>query len=380
MKILHVTGYYIREMAYQENLLPKGQSELGHDVVVITGTHEPRFKFNGSDRINPVGEFLDATVKILRLPIHFEIPSNRGPVLKNLYKAIKKESPDILFIHDIGPSLFVGLYYKLVNPTVILQFDCHSTEDNAANSIFGPLYHLFFGIVFKLSGHLLDNIFAVSPETVSFMEKRYFIDRKNIELLPLPGDASLMNRFHLNRQKMRQKYNFKNDEKILVHTGKLPEDKLTKEVLDACLYLDKLGFDFKLVIIGNIDQNFADNNTEILSSSWVEFLGWRSPAEIREVFIASDLLVQPGSLSNTFIDGICCGLPVLLDDTPQGRFLTKFNNGSVLKRKNIARLGEVLHSLLQHDNHKNLQINSIQIAQNFHYLQIAKQTLKTYEK
>lgn len=55
MKILHVTGYYIREMAYQENLLPRGQSELGHDVVVITGTHEPKFKFNDLDRINPPG-------------------------------------------------------------------------------------------------------------------------------------------------------------------------------------------------------------------------------------------------------------------------------------------------------------------------------------
>ena len=380
MKILHVTGYYIREMAYQENLLQRGQSELGHDVVVITGTHEPKFKFNDLDRINPPGEFLDAAVKILRLPIHFEMPSNRGPILKNLYKAIINESPDILFIHDIGPSFFVGLYYKLMNPNVILQFDCHSTEDNAANSIFGPFYHLFFGIVFKLSGRLLDNIFAVSPETVNFMEKRYFIDRKNIELLPLPGDASLMKRYHLTRKKMRQKYNFNNHEKIIVHTGKLPEDKLTKEVLNACLYLNKIGFDFKLIIIGTIDQNFADNNTEILSSSWVEFLGWRSPAEIREVFIASDLLVQPGSLSNTFIDGICCGLPILLDDTPQGRFLTKFNNGCVINRKNTARLGKVLHSLLQHDNHNNLQINSIQIAQNFHYLQIAKQTLKTYEK
>jgi hypothetical protein len=36
MKIIHICQYYNDGFGYQENLLPRYQAKLGHDVMVIT--------------------------------------------------------------------------------------------------------------------------------------------------------------------------------------------------------------------------------------------------------------------------------------------------------------------------------------------------------
>ena len=47
--------------------------------------------------------------------------------------------------------------------------------------------------------------------------------------------------------------------------------------------------------------------------------------------LGCDYLIQPGSLSNSFIDAICCGLPLILLNTPQGKSLTSSGNGILIQ-------------------------------------------------
>ena len=130
MKIVHVTSYFIKDMAYQENLLPRGQVELGHDVVVLTGSINPDFGFNTDSREMPRGVFYDNGVLVDRLDQYVEL-SNRGVLFKNLYKSITKHSPDVLLCHGIGQPLLICLIYKLINsnlefPETIVLTNCES--------------------------------------------------------------------------------------------------------------------------------------------------------------------------------------------------------------------------------------------------------------
>ena len=376
MKIVHVTGYYIKDMAYQENLLPAGQAVNGHNVTIITGRNEPSFQFNKHNRIKPLGKFKDGLVTINRLEHHYEMPNNRGPILKNLYHNIKNEKPEILFIHDVGFSLLIGIIYKLFNTHISLQMDCHSTEANAANSKLGPAYHLLFGIIIFLFQRCFKSFFGVTPETIEFMHKRYFICKNKIDLLPLPGDAKYLEYKEKICSDWRKKYGFSKKDLLLVHTGKLPEDKETLATLKAFSNLQNKFRNLHLIVAGSITKEFQDTFDSFSGKYQIHFLGWKSSDELREIYSSCDLMVQPGSLSNSFLDAICCGLPVLLDKTPQGMDLTNHNNGYVVPRGNIIKLTQIIETILSKDEMKKLKMNSIIAAKYYDYKTIAKVSIR----
>tara|TARA_R110002167_G_scaffold3623_4_gene17662 strand:+ start:24868 stop:26010 length:1143 start_codon:yes stop_codon:yes gene_type:complete len=370
MRVVHVTGYYSEKMAYQENLLPLGQYELGHDVVIITGRYEPDFGFNSLTRKRPKGWFVDRGVKILRLNHYFEL-KNKGPVLFGLIYNLYKLKPELLFVHGIGSAFLVCLIYKLIFSKVILQFDCHSTKDNSLGSKIGPFYHGIFRFLFSLSKHKFDRIFGVSPESIQFMEDVYKLNPSYTTLLPLPGDASLINKYSEIRGKVRSDWQVDSDALILIHTGKLPGDKETEMLLKVFLGMENRNL--KLMIAGSIDKSFEIKFDEYLSQdARIKYLGWVDAHKLREYFIASDLLVQPGSLSNSFVDAICCGLPVLLGDTPQGRYLTKNENGKVVSRNDYLCLRSAIVDSLNRETLINFKRNSLNAAEMFSYQTNAK--------
>lgn len=373
MRIVHVTGYFVINMAYQENLLPVGQFELGHDVFILTGRNEPDFGFNRETRRHPKTHFNYRGVNVIRLDDYFEI-TNKGPILRGLLLQLYKLQPDILFIHDVGTSFLAGLLYKLLNPQVRLQVDCHSTPANARNSKIGPLYHGIFKILFQLFSSKFDRIFAISPETIDFMHRFYGLCESQITLLPLPGDPSLLFQREEIRARIRQELNIHDEMKIIIHTGKLPGDKETETVLKA--FSITKDANIRLLIAGSIEDGFKPIFDKYLENdSRIVYVGWVNAGRLRELFLSSDLLVQPGSLSNTFIDAICCGLPILLDDTPQGRYLTSFGNGSVISRGDVIQLADAVKNCLLHSRHPTLKKNSELASDHFGYLHNAKITL-----
>jgi glycosyltransferase involved in cell wall biosynthesis len=373
MRIVHVTGYFAEEMAYQENLLPAGQAHLGHDVYVIAGRKVPDFGFNSASRLLEAGSFECHGVKVIRLPHYFEV-RNKGPVLRGLYRQLRALEPDILFVHDVGPSLVVGLAYKIFKPDVRLQFDCHSTPSNARNSLLGPPYHAAFKLLFRMFSSRFDRLFATAPETADFMRRFYGLSDGQISLLPLPGDASALPHSRELRERVREELNVGESEEVLIHTGKLPGDKETLTLLQA--FSNCSNPSRRLWIAGSVTPAFATTVQRYLEKDpRITFLGWSSPARLRELFCASDLLVQPGSLSNTFVDAICCGLPILLDDTPQGRYLTARGNGFVVARGSVERLASSIDACFASETLFKMRERSREAADFFGHINNARMTL-----
>tara|TARA_B110000977_G_scaffold21051_1_gene25149 strand:+ start:12024 stop:13148 length:1125 start_codon:yes stop_codon:yes gene_type:complete len=373
MKIVHVTGYYADNYGYQENLLPLGQFELGHEVHVITCKNEPDFGFNSHCREKPIGTYNDKGVFITRLDHYFEIV-NRIPFLKGLLAKINKERPDILFIHDVGPSLLVGMFYKFINPKTILHWDCHSTSDNARNSRFGPFYHYFFKLFFRLFHKKIDRFFAIAPETVHFMCKYYNLNKEDIILLPLPGDSSGLEDKDLIKKRIFKDLNIDASTRIILHSGKLPGDKETASVIESFKQIQN--DNLRLILAGSVSEPFRNKLDQYKENdSRIMELGWVSASTLRDLMLASDLLVQPGSLSNSFIDAICCGLPLILDDTPQARYLTKNDNGVLIARRDLEYLATCIESCLETKRNNLMKNNSLIEADFYHYLNIARISL-----
>jgi 1,2-diacylglycerol 3-alpha-glucosyltransferase len=373
MKIVHVTGYFAEGYAYQENLLPLGQYELGHDVYIFTSKNEPDFGFNSSVREKPVGTFDCNGVSVTRLDHYFEIV-NRMPFLKGLLRKIYQEKPDILFIHDVGPSLLTGMFYKLFNPAVSLHMDCHSTPDNARNSLIGPVYHFLFRVFFLLFSKKFDRFFAIAPETIDFMTKYYGLKNENITLLPLPGDSLGLLEQQSVKKRVFEELDFTEATRIILHSGKLPGDKETLSVLKSFSQIKNINL--RLVLAGYVSESFREVLDQFKSNdSRIIELGWVSAATLRDVMLASDLLVQPGSLSNSFIDAICCGLPIILDDTPQGRYLVKADNGVLIARSDLGSLKSCIEACLKKDRSATMKMNALGEAEFYNYVNNARISL-----
>ena len=100
LKILHICQYYNDGYGYQENLLPRYQKKLGHDVKVITSDRMSYFAGEKEPKIVGTGRFEDSGVPIERLPIWAEF-KGKFVWFKGLDKTLQKEQPDYIFHHGV---------------------------------------------------------------------------------------------------------------------------------------------------------------------------------------------------------------------------------------------------------------------------------------
>ena len=136
------------------------------------------------------------------------------------------------------------------------------------------------------------------------------ISERNIEFLPLGGlifDDTLRQSV---RERVRGELGLDEDDLVLCHSGKLSPLKRTEVLLGAMqLVRDRR---VKLLIVGKAEGAIMDNiNEASASDERVKYLGWASAERLREYLCASDLYAQPGDVSATMQNALCCGVPAV---------------------------------------------------------------------
>jgi glycosyltransferase involved in cell wall biosynthesis len=371
MKILHITGYFNEKVAYQENMLTQGQTELGHSVYVLTSNLLIEIPSNKNNRVVKTGTYDYNGITIVRTPHTIEIKKNSLVYFQKVLKNLIKIKPDYIFVHDKGTYIFSVLFYKIFfNRNMLLRMDFHSDFTNSMNSKFGKYYHFIFKIIFKLFGFAFDRYYYIAPEMGHFINKVYGLPESKCELLRLPGNANHV--ANLTKQDCRNIWKFDSNTIYFLHSGKLPEGKKTIELIKSINNLD-----VKLVICGSI----AGEKKQILEnlikeSSNVEYKGWVNPNELRELIKASDAIIQPGTNSNTFVEAVCIGTPLILANSPYSRDLISFENGVIIENpvteKGIKEALDVFITDIKEYQHSASTQKDV-----FDYITISKQSVKT---
>lgn len=370
MKILHITDYFNEYVAYQENLLTVGQKELGHEVVVLTSNLLIEIPSTIGARKTETGKFSFKGVKIIRSQYIIEIKKNSLLFFRNVLANLFTERPDYIFIHDKGLYMFSIIAYKIfVKPSVILRMDFHSDYSNSFNSKFGKIYHNSFRLFFNIFGYLFDKYYYIAPEMGKFIHEVYRLPKNKSFLLRLPGDEGESTNFSKNF--LRNKWNLKEMEIYIIHSGKLPEGKKTLELIYAIKELN-----LNLLICGSINDSNEGLllRKEIENEKKVKYIGWVNPEELRELIKCSDVMVQPGSLSNTFVEAVCIGTPLILADTPQANDLICNENGIIIENK--TTIEDIKTAIEVFINNKEIYTeNAKNIKELFNYKNIAKESL-----
>ena len=317
MKILHLclACFYIDGYNYQENVLPRLSSELGHDVKIIAST-ETYIDNKTIGYVEPKSYTTEYGVPIIRLPykkvVNHKI-SSKLRIYIGLYEEIEEFHPDIIFSHDLSfLSLCDVIKYIKLHPNVTLLSDTHTAYYNSGKNwvSLNILHRCIYKSTIKKAIPYVKKVYYVGPSERDFSINIYNIPPAIMEYMPLGGiipDESVRND---NRKKYRDYLGIKADELLLLHTGKLTREKNTTSLVRAFSRVSKLKA--KLVIIGSFEESIEkDIITLINADDRIVFLGWKNSKILLEYLCACDLYCQPGTPSATLQNAVCCGCAVM---------------------------------------------------------------------
>lgn len=349
MRILHLclASFYIDGYNYQENVLPRINKEDGHEVKIIASTES--FIDNMKPGYIEPGEYMtEYGVPIKRLPyVKVGSPSIMTKFRKypNVYEEIAAFKPDVIMSHSLSYwSILDTVRYVKEHPEVKFYADTHTTAFNSGRNWASRniLHRIFYRWLIGRAVPYLDKYFYLSVEELEFSLHYYKVPAEITEFYPLGGSILPEAEYCESREKRRKELGVAEDEKLVLHTGKLDALKRTDELLQAFAAVPQMRA--KLAIIGSIPEEQKEILDPLIAKdSRVMYLGWKSAEELQEYLCACDLYAQPGSGSATMQNAVCRKCALLL--YPHKSYVTNFDYDNILWARTTEDMKRVFQSL-----------------------------------
>lgn len=307
MRIVHIHQYYNDGLGYQENILPRYQAKLGHEVTLITSNLSNGF--NNDERIKEIGEYDDNNFKVRRIEIKGEF-KGRFVVFKSLYEHLEEIKPDYIFHHSVtSPSLGIVCKYKKYNPNVFLAMDNHADLNISARNKYWKFiyYNTIWKNYIKKYDKYIDIYFGVTPSRCLFLNEELGVSNSKIRLLPIGADTDKAN-VNITKDELFNKYNINKDNFIIVHGGKITPEKQVDRILEAFSYIDDTNITF--ILFGKIDDERVRKLVE--KDSRIITLGWLSREETLSILKYSDIGIWNTQHTTLLEDAIAVKLPLIL--------------------------------------------------------------------
>lgn len=373
IKILHICQYYNDGWGYQENLLPKYQAKLGHEVVVVTSDRRPYYAGDSNPRIVGTGTFYDNGIRVERLPIKWEF-RNRFVVFKNLFEKLEEEKPDYIFFHGLtSPALATVSYYKKKQEKTFVAVDSHSDLTNSARKwLWRKIYYEGYWKA-KIRKYIdyIDLVFGVTPARCHFVQYFLGIPENKLRLLPIGADTSTTVDLLKNRKELRGEYGLSEQDIVLVTGGKLNSRKKLDELLIAIK-----GLNVKLLIFGKIIDEKCRKLLEKAENAI--FFGWQGRINTLKMLSAADIAIWPGTHTTLMEDAIATQTPLI--ERYHGNTAHHIRgNGAYLFAATSIEIRQLLTILIENrellKKMKSAALNQYKLLS---YENIAKESIKYY--
>lgn len=392
MKIVHLMGYFVPELGYQEYYLAKKHSQMGHDVYVIASdllypfpNIETMLKEAGiknTSRKRKSGFGIIEGIKVYRLKHTLEFVDLI--LVKDLKQVLEKIKPDVVFAHESRQGLPAFAAYYKNNMGYKLVVDQHDFYHKIPNHplwkrIFRFLdYFIFRKFIVDYNLKRSDKIVAVTQETKDFLTKIHKIKPKNISLIPLGVDTSSFKFDKESRVKIRKKFRIKNDDVVLVFSGTIVRRKGIELLLEALSEIKNKHT--KLMVVGSGDLDYMKELKGLAKKLDIEneiiFAGFVKKNDVKDYFSAADIGVWPGNNSVSIMEAMACKLPIVMVDL-QLSHLVSYNNGFKFSQHNKGELKTQLKKLVKNKKLRSKLANNsvLAIKRYYSYDAIAKKFL-----
>lgn len=377
MKIIHISDTFFDGFAYQDNEFSKIHERLGHEVVVVSLLKKYYTPLQSRNIPNENTYFI-GRVKMIRLPLKYKW-NYRFNKFKELYEVLKKENPDIIYLHQTPyMSVLDIVRYKKENREVRLIIDFHCDYNNSGTSFLSRivLHKIWYRLLTLLTIKEIDMYYYITPDTKKFVQEMYLIPEQKLSFLPLGCDieeVDFKNQDKI-RGDLRSKLGIGLNEFVVITGGKLNKEKNTYNLVQAFHHLNLR--DAHLIIFGEVEVEYKKILLDLISKvPNVHFIGWLNSAEIANYYLLSDVACFPGGQSVLWQQAIACGLPLLCYKWDGVEYLNVDNNVLFIENENVSSICEVLKKVYEDEAlRRRMALGATTIGRDtFSYSRIAKQ-------
>lgn len=308
-------------MGYQENFLAAKHVELGYDVHVISTSDALIFPENiqlcppctYSPHAGLTIHYLAVNHSVLR-KIPFVVGWTRVTV--GLYVKLAKVNPDIIFLHGICKFDNIDVInYCKSHTDVALYVDNHSDYYNTpVNNLREKSFRYGVGryIGSKLNVYA-KRVWGVSPWRVTYQERVYGIRHDISDLLVMGGDEKTIRWEQRDevRTSLRKHHDISPDAFVVITGGKIDATKNIHHLIEAITCIKDI--DIHLFIFGRFESAMTQY-AQSITDKRIHIIGWISPDEANNYYLASDLACFPGTHSVLWEQACACGLPAVFKD------------------------------------------------------------------
>ncbi len=156
--------------------------------------------------------------------------------------------------------------------------------------------------------------------------------------------------YPMDKAELRKKYNFPKDSFIVAFCGRFNHRKGVMRLNQALKEIDNP--DIKLLLIGSL----VENEKQIPDYSNIIFMGKVEHSYIAEYLNCADIYVLPTlaeGCSNSIVEAMSCGLPIVSSDMPFNYDILDENNSLLINPMNIDEIKKTILELYENHELKN---------------------------
>lgn len=383
MKIVHIclAAVYIEGFGYQENILPQCHRAMGYDVTVLTSDHVFDKNYTQkireeNDYVNPYGVHVIALQRTKRYG-----PYSKFGDYADLFKTLKKERPDIIFVHG---GQFVALMdviaYCKRNSQVKLYIDQHGDYYNMRLDRWQNRFvqHWIYGHWMRKAIPYVNKFWGVTPWRCQYLNDVYKIPKEKIDLLVMGGDDTYIH-FKMQeqiRKQIREELDLGQEDFVLISGGKIDSKKNIHVLINVVEEMNRNNL--KLIVFGQPDKDMKALIEDMSRDSHVRYIGWLDSTKVYDYFLASDLAVFPGTHSVLWEQACSCGLPGIFKDWVGMRHVDLGGNARFVRGDDKEELktviSEILDSTVEYEKMREVARNKA--IPYFSYARIARRAIE----
>ncbi|MDA1024264.1 MAG: glycosyltransferase family 4 protein [Proteobacteria bacterium] len=361
LMIVHVMGYYVPDLGYQENFLPFEQAKLGHDVHIITGDRyapHPSYNTVYEPRIGPrmvgQGKQVERNVTIHRLPVPLELKGHNNPWIRGSVALLDQLKPDIVHLHGVTPWSSLGVIFSGAAQRHVLVCDHHLCHFNLEPfTVVKRAYYATFRTLCAIPAQRRVKAWLpVNEDAKQVLSDVLGISGENVFISRLGVDADRFTRNADTGRSWRLENNIPDRMKLFVHAGRLEPRKRIEDLIKAFSIIASEEPDkcYWLGIVGNGDEQYIRGLKNLAASFGISarttFWDILPHKSLPAVFNAADAGIWPGDVSVTLIEALGCGLPIALPEEPGLSYVANCAGVTTFEKYDVAALANLMPRLI----------------------------------
>jgi len=312
MKIIHIApnAPYNEGWSYQENILPKYQAKIGHDVCLIVTNQEHK---NGRLEETACTDSItkDGFRVIRRKQQRLFSTVLRGALSQiDVYDTLVTENPKFIFYHGlVSATIFsVCRYKREINPDCVIVQDNHLDYNIGFDprSRKGIILKVLYSTIFRMTKKHIAKVYGVTPWRAEYAQKFFGVPADMTDVLIMGADDEKLDFAHCEeiRTSIRNQHGIKGDDFLIVTGAKIDARKKIHLLMEAVNQIEGV----KLLVFGNVLDDIKEEFNKQLSDK-VQWVGFIPSDDAYNYFFAADLVVFPGQHSVLWEQACACKVP-----------------------------------------------------------------------